>query len=90
MMAMKLTFLVNQFQLTIHPISDLNNDNDVMFPSAFLSPQSLPSNNNTFDDIYCDYRSSSISDYQPISPPAEYAEFNDSPMHQISRRNDNR
>lgn len=74
-------------QLTIHPISDLNNDNDVMFPSAFLSPQSLPSNNTTFDDIYCDYKSSSIlSDYQPISPPAEYAEFNDSPMH----RRDNR
>lgn len=58
-----------------------------MFPSAFLSPQSLPSNNMTFDDIYCDYQTSSIlSDYQPISPPAEYAELNDSPMH----RRDNR
>ncbi|XP_031616604.1 protein kinase 4 [Contarinia nasturtii] len=76
-------------ELIIHPVSDLSNDNDVMFPSAFLSPQSLPSTNTTFDDIYCDYKSSSIlSDYQPISPPAEYAEFNDSPIHQRSHRKD--
>lgn len=62
-----------------------------MFPSAFLSPQSLPSTNTTFDDIYCDYKSSSIlSDYQPISPPAEYAEFSDESIHQNAHRRDNR
>lgn len=79
-------------KLTIHAGND--NENDMMFPSAFLSPQSLPSHNTTIgdDDIYnyCDDKNSSIlSDYQPISPPAEYAEFNCSPTYQSSRR-DNR
>lgn len=62
-----------------------------MFPSAFLSPQSLPSHNTTLcdDDIYtyCDDK----NDYQPISPPAEYAEFSSSPVIQKPpRKKENR
>lgn len=61
-----------------------------MFPSAFLSPQSLPSHNTTLDDddlfIYCTDKHATVADYQPISPPAEYAEFSSSPSYPTPRQ----
>lgn len=91
--ATKCFFLFSQ--LTIHPVIDPNIDTAVMFPSAFLSPQSLPPHNTISDDDmydYCDDKNSSIliNDYQPISPPAEYAEFGNSPVMQQSTKRDNR
>lgn len=53
----------------------------MMYPSAFLSPQSLPPQHFLSDDDlpsydYCDNDDSLIltTELQPISPPAEYAE----------------
>lgn len=63
------------FQLSVHP--DPNNDVSVFFPSAFLSPQSLPPHPASDDDIFSygiDDRLLLTDDYQTISPPAEYAE----------------
>lgn len=74
-------------QLTINAASD--SDTDVMFPSAFLSPQSLPSHNTLCDDdiyTYCDDK----NDYQPISPPAEYAEFSSSSIQSKPRKHESR
>lgn len=78
-------------QLSIHASND--NENDVMFPSAFLSPQSLPSHNTMLDDdddddlfIYCTDKHATVADYQPISPPAEYAEFSSSPSYPTPRK----
>lgn len=72
-------------QLTIHSISDQNSDNSMMYPSAFLSPQSLPPQHFLSDDDlpsygYCDNDDSLIltTELQPISPPAEYAEGSNS------------
>lgn len=63
------------FQLTVLP--DPNCDVSVFFPSAFLSPQSLPPHPVSDDDIYSYGIDDSLiltDDYQTISPPAEYAE----------------
>lgn len=53
----------------------------MMYPSAFLSPQSLPPQHFLSDDDmpsydYCGHDDSLIltTELQPISPPAEYAE----------------
>lgn len=57
--------------------NDPNNDVSVFFPSAFLSPQSLPPNPASDDDLYIyehiDNALVLTDDYQTISPPAEYA-----------------
>lgn len=63
-----------QQQLTVHPESQ--NDVNVFFPSAFLSPQSLPPH--PTDDLDVLYSSYSIDDddeflERPISPPEQYA-----------------
>lgn len=74
-------------QLTINAASD--SDTDVMFPSAFLSPKSLPSHNTLCDDdiyTYCNDK----TDYQPISPPAEYAEFGSSPIQSKPQKKESR
>ncbi len=71
----ELTFLTLTFQLTVLP--DPNCDVSVFFPSAFLSPQSLPPHPVSDDDIYSYGIDDSLiltDDYQTISPPAEYAE----------------
>lgn len=61
------------FQLSVHP--DPNSDVSVFFPSAFLSPQSLPPHPVTDDDIFSYGIDEMLTDdYQTISPPAEYAE----------------
>ena len=77
---MVVTYISQLFpQLTVH--SDSNNDVSVFFPSAFLSPQSLPPNPASDDDIYSYAIDESLmltDDYQTISPPAEYAENNSS------------
>ncbi|XP_037035192.1 uncharacterized protein LOC119073697 [Bradysia coprophila] len=62
-------------ELTVLP--DPNCDVSVFFPSAFLSPQSLPPHPASDDDIYSYGIDDSLlltDDYQTISPPAEYAE----------------
>ncbi|XP_055373440.1 nuclear transcription factor Y subunit gamma [Condylostylus longicornis] len=68
-------------ELSIHPSND-QTDSNVMFPSAFLSPQSLPPNPVSDDDIYSygiDEPLILTEDYRAISPPAEYAAVDSSP-----------
>lgn len=62
------------FQLSIQP--ETHNDVSVFFPSAFLSPQSLPPHPASDDDIYTygvDDHLILTDDYRAISPPSEYA-----------------
>ncbi|KAL1388301.1 hypothetical protein pipiens_003238 [Culex pipiens pipiens] len=59
-----------QQQLTVHP--EQPSDVSVFFPSAFLSPQSLPPHPVGDEDLYL--YSVVTDDYRTISPPAEYAE----------------
>ncbi|XP_053676063.1 AF4/FMR2 family member lilli [Anopheles nili] len=65
-----------QQQLTVHP--EQPSDVSVFFPSAFLSPQSLPPHPGGDDDLYLygGLHDSLVltDDYRAISPPAEYAE----------------
>lgn len=70
-----------QQQLTVHP--EQQSDVNVFFPSAFLSPQSLPLHpTDELDDLYSygiddDDNNLILTDnYRPISPPAEYAQKN--------------
>lgn len=56
---------------------DRDADVSVFFPSAFLSPQSLPPHNLLSDASCCaEFEDDALflTDYQTISPPAEYAE----------------
>lgn len=73
-------------QLTVHP--EAQSDVSVFFPSAFLSPQSLPPHPIAGDDLYSfgidDDRLVLTDDYRTISPPAEYAE------HSSPKENSNR
>ncbi|XP_021696820.1 probable serine/threonine-protein kinase yakA isoform X1 [Aedes aegypti] len=77
-----------QQQLTVHP--EQPSDVSVFFPSAFLSPQSLPPHAVGDDDLYLYSVHDSLvltDDYRAISPPAEYAENNASPeKHNSSHR----
>ncbi|XP_058836445.1 uncharacterized protein LOC131693015 [Topomyia yanbarensis] len=69
-----------QQQLTVHP--EQPSDMSVFFPSAFLSPQSLPPHPSGDEDLYLYGVHDSLvltDDYRAISPPAEYAENNVSP-----------
>lgn len=69
-----------QQQLTVHP--EQPSDVSVFFPSAFLSPQSLPPHPVGDEDLYLYSVHDSLvltDDYHAISPPAEYAENNASP-----------
>ena len=69
----------NYQQLTVHP--EQQSDVSVFFPSAFLSPQSLPPHPGGDEDLYLYGIHDSLvltDDYRTISPPAEYAE-NSSP-----------
>lgn len=71
-----LTKLLNQ-ELTVHPES--STDTATFFPSAFLSPQSLPPHPSSDDNLYAygihdDDDLKLTDDYGTISPPAEYAE----------------
>lgn len=53
-----------------------NNDVSVFFPSAFLSPQSLPPHDASDEDIYTygvDENLVLTDNYRAISPPSEYA-----------------
>lgn len=62
-------------ELTVHP--DPQSDISVFFPSAFLSPQSLPPHPVSDDDLYSYGIDDTLTDdYGTISPPAEYAEVN--------------
>lgn len=65
-----------QQQLTVHP--EQPSDVSVFFPSAFLSPQSLPPHPVGDDELYLygGLHDSLVltDDYRAISPPAEYAE----------------
>lgn len=63
-------------QLTVHPESQ--NDVNVFFPSAFLSPQSLPPHpSDDLDILYSAVQYSVANDDEflerPISPPEQYA-----------------
>lgn len=67
----------------------------MIYPSAFLSPQSLPPQHFLSDDDlpsydYCDNDDSLIltNDYQTISPPAEYAESSSPPFIDTQQRRD--
>lgn len=75
-----------QQQLTVHP--EAQSDTSVFFPSAFLSPQSLPPHPTADDDLYSfgidEDRLVLTDDYRAISPPAEYAE------HSSPKENSNR
>lgn len=78
---------INQFtfppQLSIQPEMH-NNDVSVFFPSAFLSPQSLPPHPASDDDIYTygvDENLILTEDYRAISPPSEYAANTPSDRH---------
>lgn len=77
-----------QQQLTVHP--EQPSDVSVFFPSAFLSPQSLPPHPVGDDDLYLYSVHDSLvltDDYHAISPPAEYAENSASPeKHNSSHR----
>ncbi|XP_053684158.1 uncharacterized protein LOC128734144 [Sabethes cyaneus] len=69
-----------QQQLTVHP--EQPSDMSVFFPSAFLSPQSLPPHPVGDEDLYLYGVHDSLvltDDYRAISPPAEYAENAASP-----------
>lgn len=64
----------SSFQLSIQP--ETHNDVSVFFPSAFLSPQSLPPHPASDEDIYTYGIDDSLvltDDYRAISPPSEYA-----------------
>lgn len=53
------------------------NETSFFFPTAFLSPQSLPPHPVSDDDIYSYSEDNSLTltdNYDTISPPAEYAE----------------
>lgn len=68
----------------MYPSTD-QSDMSVMFPSAFLSPQSLPPHPTSDDDIYsydCDEPLVLTENYRAISPPAEYAAADSSPEKQ--------
>lgn len=71
-----------QQPLSVHPES--NSDVAVFFPSAFLSPQSVPPHP-VDDDLYSFEIDDGLvltDDYRAISPPAEYAGENSaSPKH---------
>lgn len=70
-------------ELSVHASND-QSDLSVMFPSAFLSPQSLPPHPASDEDIYS-YEAETneplvlTEDYRAISPPAEYAAVESSP-----------
>uniref|UniRef100_A0A182NMB3 FAM110_C domain-containing protein n=1 Tax=Anopheles dirus TaxID=7168 RepID=A0A182NMB3_9DIPT len=72
-----------QQQLTVHP--EQPSDVSVFFPSAFLSPQSLPPHPGGDDDLYLygGLHDSLVltDDYRAISPPAEYAEQQQQQQH---------
>lgn len=71
-----------QQQLTVH--SEPQNDVNVFFPSAFLSPQSLPPHTSDDLDVLYSYAIDDDDDdnlvltdnYRPISPPEQYAAKN--------------
>jgi hypothetical protein len=69
----------NYQQLTVHP--EPQSDVSVFFPSAFLSPQSLPPHLVGDDDDIYSFNDELTDDYT-ISPPAEYA-ANDSPTGKV-------
>lgn len=62
-------------------LPDQNSDLAAFFPSAFLSPQSLPPHPAVTDDDIFSYGIDEplVGDFQTISPPAEYAEDVTSP-----------
>lgn len=64
-------------------LPDQNSDLAAFFPSAFLSPQSLPPHPAVTDDDIFSYGIDEplISDFQTISPPAEYAEDGPTMLH---------
>jgi hypothetical protein len=73
----------NYQQLTVHP--ELQSDVSVFFPSAFLSPQSLPPHPVGDDDDIYSYNMNDelvLTDDYTISPPAEYA-ANNSPTGKV-------
>lgn len=62
-----------QKQLTVHP--EPQNDVNVFFPSAFLSPQSLPPHPSDDLDILYSYSINDDDEFleRPISPPEQFA-----------------
>lgn len=62
-----------QQQLTVHP--EPQNDVNVFFPSAFLSPQSLPPHPSDDLDVLYSYSIDDDDEFleRPISPPEQYA-----------------
>lgn len=63
-----------QKQLTVHP-AEPQNDANVFFPSAFLSPQSLPPHPSSEDlDVLYSYTINDNDEFfeRPISPPEQY------------------
>lgn len=83
-----------QQQLTVHP--EQQSDVTVFFPSAFLSPQSLPPHpTDDLDDLYSygiddDDNLILTDNYRPISPPAEYAQKNSPPKNEKIKKEKNR
>lgn len=63
-----------QKQLTVHPTPDSQNDVSVFFPSAFLSPQSLPPHPSEDLDVIYSYTINDHDEFleRPISPPEQY------------------
>ncbi|KAG5679340.1 hypothetical protein PVAND_008912 [Polypedilum vanderplanki] len=63
-----------QKQLTVHPTPDSQNDVNVFFPSAFLSPQSLPPHPSEDLDVIYSYTINDHDEFleRPISPPEQY------------------
>lgn len=63
-----------QKQLTVHAGADSQNDVNVFFPSAFLSPQSLPPHPSEDLDVLYSYSINDDDEFleRPISPPMEY------------------
>jgi hypothetical protein len=66
-----------QKQLTVHPESQ--SDVNVFFPSAFLSPQSLPPHpSDDLDVLYSCSAAANDDEFlleRPISPPEQYAQY---------------
>lgn len=62
-----------QKQLTVHP-SESQSDANVFFPSAFLSPQSLPPHPSEDLDVLYSYTINDNDEFfeRPISPPEQY------------------
>lgn len=62
-----------QKQLTVHP-TESQNDANVFFPSAFLSPQSLPPHPSEDLDVLYSYTINDNDEFfeRPISPPEQY------------------